>query len=256
MKHRINVMVYGFSVVFLVVFYRNHSAFDLLFWILFGVFFLILSAGVLFMQFNYFMSAHLRMKSKEVLLTFDDGPDPNTTTKILDILKKHDIKAVFFVIGNKAQAQPELIQHMVAEGHVIGNHTQKHPPLFALMSGKNVKKEIEDTNQTLEKIIGKGATLFRPPVGYTNPIIARVVKKLNVQTIGWSARSYDSFITKPQWLLKRLLKITQPGSIVLMHDNRTHTAAILDDYLNKAQQNGIIFAKQATLNAFIHEINA
>jgi peptidoglycan/xylan/chitin deacetylase (PgdA/CDA1 family) len=210
----------------------------------------------LFMQFNYFMTAHLRMNNKEVLLTFDDGPDPQTTPIILDILRKHEVKAIFFVIGNKALAQPELLKQMVADGHAIGNHTQKHPPLFALMSGKNVRREIEATNQTLEQIIGKGTRLFRPPVGYTNPIIARVVTKLNIQTIGWSARSYDSFITKPEWLLKRVLRITKPGNIVLMHDNRTHTAAILDDYLNKAQQNGIIFAKQATLNAFIHEINA
>jgi peptidoglycan/xylan/chitin deacetylase (PgdA/CDA1 family) len=196
------------------------------------------------------------MNNKEVLLTFDDGPDPQTTPIILDILRKHEVKAIFFVIGNKALAQPELLKQMVADGHAIGNHTQKHPPLFALMSGKNVRREIEATNQTLEQIIGKGTRLFRPPVGYTNPIIARVVTKLNIQTIGWRARSYDSFITKPEWLLKRVLRITKPGNIVLMHDNRTHTAAILDDYLNKAQQNGIIFAKQATLNAFIHEINA
>lgn len=256
MKHRINVLVYGFSVFILVVFFHEHPAFDLLFWTLFGVFFLILSAGVLFMQFNYFITAHLRLKTNEVLLTFDDGPDPDTTPQILEILHKHNIKAIFFVIGNKAQAHPDLIQQMEEAGHVIGNHTQKHPPLFALMSGKSVQQEITTSNQILQKIIGKGTTLFRPPVGYTNPIIARAVKKLNIQTIGWSARSYDSFITKHNWLLKRLLRITRPGSIVLMHDNRTHTAAILDSYINKAQENGIIFAKQATLNAFIYEINA
>lgn len=209
--------------------------------VLFGF---ILSVGVLFMKFNYFLKSRTKSSSEKVILSFDDGPDSTHTLAILETLKKHSISALFFVIGEKAEKHPEILKQILSEGHIIGNHTYSHPNLFSTLSGKKVEAEIEQCDTVIRTILAQETRFFRPPIGYTNPIIARALKKLNKQAIGWQLRSYDTVLTNPSALKDRLLKFIKPSQIVLLHDNLPQTAAMLEDFILAAKKNGIIFANK------------
>lgn len=203
------------------------------------------------MQFNYFLRSTTKLNSSFVLLTFDDGPDEQLTPKVLDILRKHDISALFFVIGSKAKNQVELTQRTIEEGHLIGNHTFSHHPLFSMQHQSKVEKEIRECDNIIQNLTGTKSTFFRAPIGYTNPIIARAVKKLQKHSMGWSLRSYDSVFKNPDRLKKRLLSKIKNGQIVLLHDNLPQTSEMLEDFIVEAKKNGIIFANQSTiLNEF------
>ncbi len=201
-----------------------------------------ISIGVLFMKFNYFMVNKTKSGTNKVVLSFDDGPDSTNTPIILSVLKKHSIGAIFFVIGEKAEKHPELLKEIQADGHVIGNHTYSHPNLFSAYSAEKVKNEIVKCDEVIESILNQKPTLFRPPIGYTNPIIARVLKKLDKQAVGWELRSYDTVLKNPSALKDRLLKFINPSQIVLLHDNLEQSAQMLDEFIDAAKKNGIIFA--------------
>jgi peptidoglycan-N-acetylglucosamine deacetylase len=253
-KHRLNIAVACSWILIIVLIFWDSPYLWL--WIAYPVsnFLLILSFGIVFLRFQYFYPTIFRNTGKETILTFDDGPDPVLTPRVLDILKKYDIKAIFFVIGRKAEDHPEILQRIISEGHTIGNHTQNHSLFFAALHSKRVAEEIDSFDRTISPMLEEKITIFRPPIGYTNPKIARALKKRNLKIIAWSVRSYDSFKTK-EGLLNRLVKHTRPSSIVLLHDNLANTIEILEDYIQQAKANGIIFAKQEHLKTFIHEIN-
>lgn len=252
-KHRLNIAV-ALSTLLIVLLIFWESPY-LWLWILYIIsnFLVFLVFGIVFLRFQYFYPSVFRNTGPEVILTFDDGPDPVITPRILDILQKHNIKAIFFVIGRKAQENPEILQRIISEGHTIGNHTQNHSLFFAALHSKKVAREIDAFTENIEPLVEEKITIFRPPIGYTNPKIARALRKRNFKIIAWSVRSYDSFKNKES-LMKRLLK-TKPGSIVLLHDNLAQTADILEAYILQAKANGIIFVNQEQLKKFIHEIH-
>jgi peptidoglycan/xylan/chitin deacetylase (PgdA/CDA1 family) len=248
MKHKINLGFLLLGVFVSVLFFNNSPVFFPLLLSIFALYFLILSAGVLFLRFNYFLNSRSQVKPPYVLLSFDDGPHPELTPKILETLKNHNVKAIFFVIGLKAEEHPNIVHQIVADGHLIGNHTYTHHPLFAMYSMEKVHIEICKNAELLKKLTGSELELFRPPIGYTNPKIARVVKKLGLKVIGWNVRSYDTILHNPRTLKNRVLKLTKPGSIVLLHDTLSQTEQMLDAYITDAKQNGIIFANDSHLN--------
>jgi peptidoglycan/xylan/chitin deacetylase (PgdA/CDA1 family) len=248
MKHKINLGFLLLGVFVTMLFFNNAPFFLPLLLFILVLYFLILSAGVLFLRFNYFLKSNSKVKPPYVLLSFDDGPHPVLTPKILETLKVHNVKAVFFVVGLKAEKYPEIIHQIVAEGHLVGNHTYTHHPLFAMYSMEKVHIEITKNAELLKNLTGSELQLFRPPIGYTNPKIARVVKKLGVKVIGWNVRSYDTIIQNPLKLKNRVLKLTKPGSIILFHDTLPQTEQMLDAYIIDAKQNGIIFANDSHLN--------
>jgi peptidoglycan/xylan/chitin deacetylase (PgdA/CDA1 family) len=252
MGHKLTGAIAFLSVLILCLFFRNSASFVPLLISILVVFSLILSCGILFLKLQYFYPAVYRNTAKEVILTFDDGPDPVYTDRVLDILKKYNIKALFFLIGDKAAAHPEIVQRLLSEGHRIGNHTQTHPIFFALYSRKKLALEIDRASATLEALSGEPVPLFRPPIGYMNPSIASVLKKRKLKIIGWNVRSYDSFKNKEQ-LLARLTRLIRNNSIVLLHDNLPHTSEVLEETILRAQANGIIFANEEQLKTFIHE---
>ncbi|MDR0801469.1 polysaccharide deacetylase family protein [Fluviicola sp.] len=254
MKHKLNIAIGCLSLLICFIFFRESPYFRTILISIAILFCVILSFGILFLRFEYFYPTVYKSTQDEVFLTFDDGPDPVHTPKILDILQKYEIKALFFVIGQKALENPELIQRIISEGHEIGNHTQNHPIFFAMYSRKKVAEEIDTAENTLKILTQRNLSLFRPPIGYMNPGIASILRKRNLKIVGWNVRSYDSFKNEEQ-LLKRLIRLTKKGNIVLMHDNLEHTSAVLETYIQHAQSNGIIFAKQEQLKKIIHEIH-
>lgn len=231
----------------------EHEHFYLILFLLGLVFFLILSAGVLFMKFNYFMKNKNRLNSSKVLLTFDDGPHETNTRKILSILKSHDIKAIFFVIGDRITQNSDLACEIAEEGHIIGNHSQSHNPMMSLFSKKRLNTEILQAQDSISEVISVKPSIFRPPIGYTNPNYASVLNKLSMKCIGWSLRSYDSIYKTSDKLISRLVGKTKPGDIVLLHDNLDVTSDSLNEYIVRAKSNGIIFASSEDIKNILDD---
>ena len=113
---------------------------------------------------------------REVALTFDDGPDAQVTPMILDVLKEHNIKATFFIIGSKAEMNPELLKRIDKEGHIIGGHSYSHHFFFDFFSSSKMIREMKKTENMIHSIIGKKICLFRPPYGVTNPPLAKSIQ--------------------------------------------------------------------------------
>lgn len=250
-RHHLNILGFIINCGWIAFFFQHQP----MMWILLGMaallFLVVLSIGVVTPRFNYFVRQTTRLKSDRVLLTFDDGPDPKYTPQILSILQKHQVKALFFVIGKKAEEHPTIVQQIIAENHLIGNHTQNHPLFFAGLGQEKVEKEIALCDNTLIAQDIHPGTYFRPPVGYTNPRIARAIKKFKKQSIGWSLRSYDTVAKDEQKLLQRLTSKVKSGDIVLLHDNLAITTATLDDFITTAKKNGIKFANAQDIKSIL-----
>ena len=150
---------------------------------------------------------------KAVALTFDDGPNPNTTPAALELLKKYNAKATFFIVGRSVAGNEDIIKQVVAEGHQIGNHSWSHP-LLTKISLEEAKSQINDTTEALKKASGQDVHIMRPPYGGINSTIQAAVDQSfilwNIDTLDWKNRNTASIM--------REIRKTQPGSIILMHD--------------------------------------
>jgi len=172
-----------------------------------------------------------------IALTFDDGPIP-ATLGILEILKKHEVPAAFFCIGRRVVEHPEILQQVVAQGHVVGNHSFSHHALLDFFPKQKLLAELEDTSQAIEQVIGRRPHLFRPPYGVTTPNLAYAIKQLGMACIGWNVRSLDTVVRDEQQLLAKMLTALKPGAVFLFHDSSTATAHMLDAFLQEAKSRG------------------
>ncbi len=180
-----------------------------------------------------------RTVRKVVALTFDDGPHPERTPKILDLLKKHDVRAAFFVTGKNAEKHPELIKRMVSEGHLVGNHTYSHSSRFPWMKEEKMREEIHWCDVAITRITGMHPTLFRPPFGVSNPTLARAVVPWHYTVAGWSVRSLDTVSRWPRAkVFERVRRRLRPGSVVLLHDDREGGDILLEMILDHLERNG------------------
>lgn len=164
------------------------------------------------------MRCRARGVGRRVALTFDDGPDPQRTPAVLDLLARQGVRATFFVVGARAEAHPELVRRMAAEGHVVGNHSYTHSWRFPLRSLGRTVEELRRTGEVLLRITGRRPRLFRPPFGVTNPTIARAVRRLGLDPVGWSIRSLDTMGQSPERVAARILRRLHPGAVILLHD--------------------------------------
>lgn len=173
-----------------------------------------------------------------VCLTFDDGPDEVITPKVLDVLKKNNIKATFFVIGNKVKKNPELLVRILQEGHIIGNHGWAHNCDFPLQSADEIMNELDECEELVYSLTGMRMSLFRPPFGVTNPMIAEAVKEKEYTCVGWSIRSLDTNEERPRKeILNRILKQLHNGAIILLHDSCDKADELLELLISDLQQN-------------------
>jgi peptidoglycan/xylan/chitin deacetylase (PgdA/CDA1 family) len=177
--------------------------------------------GVFFLRLQMFTDALLRgpKGARGVVLTFDDGPDPETTPRVLDVLDAEGARATFFVIAKKAEKHPELVREIKRRGHGIGLHSYAHDRLFALRSQKRVAHDLARGMAVLEAITGERPELFRPPIGHTNPAIARVIDALDLTVVGWSLSARDGIAgAEPASVVARVRRHVKDGTIVLLHD--------------------------------------
>ncbi len=157
------------------------------------------------------------IKEKMIALTFDDGPSPSFTGRILDILQKYNSKATFFLIGEQAEKLPDLVKRQVKEGHEIGNHMYRHREVCRMPMAE-IKKDLEYSHRVIQSISGKQIKLYRPTSGYYNENIVGVAWSLEYRVILWSIDSKDWSGMKPCLIAKKILKTAKPGSIILFHD--------------------------------------
>lgn len=164
-----------------------------------------------------------------VALTFDDGPDPSTTRPLLELLKKHEARAAFFVVGEKAVKYSGLMDTILEHGHDIGNHSFSHDPFLMLRSTKTLYREIESA-QTVLRHFGICPLAFRPPVGITNPRLHSVLTQQGLFCVTFSCRANDFGNRFVQGLSEKILAKVKPDDIILLHDVRPKGAMDTESY--------------------------
>jgi len=162
-----------------------------------------------------------------VALTFDDGPDPVDTPRLLDLLREKGVKATFFVVGQRADRHPEIVRRAWNEGHLIANHTWSHRPLFCFLSPRRLRFEIERGSQSIERICGVRTRYFRSPVGLPSSSAALCLQRTGVEFISWRIRSCDTMIKNSGLLARHILSKVASRDIILMHDRRPKGAHVM-----------------------------
>lgn len=216
----------------------------------------IIFALLLVILFIAFSSAYIRSgvfvktfsriptNEKILALTFDDGPHPEITPLILDILKKYNIQAVFFCIGDNIEKNKKLTNRIVNEGHLIGNHTNRHNYNFPFFSSRRMKMEIDASwDRIVSTDFPNPPRLFRPPFGITNPSLRRALKNSGYTVVGWNIRSLDTVIKDPVVVVRRVTQKIKPGSIILLHDSTFYEPEILERVIIFAQKKGYTFVR-------------
>ena len=185
----------------------------------------------------------IQTEEKVVALTFDDGPHPKYTTEILDLLEQYDAKGTFFVVGQLAEKNPEIIMRMYEEGHELANHTYTHPSTKAV---PKLRKEIEQTNDVIFSITGFYPNLFRPVEGYYTDELVQTVVKDGFTLVMWSWHQDTEDWKDPgvNIIVSRVLKGIKEGNVVLLHDgggNRTQTVKAIEKILPELKKQGYRF---------------
>lgn len=213
---------------------------------------------------------------KVVYLTFDDGPHPPETVRVLDVLRERGARATFFLIGSKVSGNEAVLRRMLEDGHALGLHTYSHSGTFPLLSFDKMLADVNEGKRAVESVAGKKISLFRPPFGVTNPTIAKVVRTLGLQTVGWDVRSFDTMFCKSSehpckssehpckqsgysckqsehscnssghdWyvsVVERIMKQVRPGSVILLHDRLDGASDLLALLLDSLDASGYDFA--------------
>lgn len=185
----------------------------------------------------------------QIWITVDDGPDPLTTPKLLDLLDAAQAKAGFFLIGDKAAQYPELVREIVRRGHLVGNHSQTHPAgLFWSLRPTKMWAEVAGCQQTLTDILGVPPVWFRPPVGHHNVFLFPPLKVLGLTMIMWNCRGFDGVVKDAAFILKLIAKGLKPGAIVLLHDGTSTCVEVMQGTLHLLSERGL----QAALPESLH----
>lgn len=182
---------------------------------------------------------------KVIYLTFDCGYENGNTEPILDALKKHNVKATFFVVGHFLESAPDMVKRMAAEGHTVGNHTYHHPDMSAISSKEKFRKEMDDVAALYEETTGqKMAMYYRPPQGKYSIENLKMAKELGYRTFFWSLAyvdwNQDSQPTHEE-AFQKLTGRVHPGAIVLLHNTSKTNGEILDELLTRWEEMGYTF---------------
>jgi len=209
------------------------------------VYSLILFYGSYYVGSNFFMKVlcHANTSTKQIAISFDDGPVKTHTPEILQVLKQHNVAAVFFCIGKNIGGNEELLQQIKDEGHIIGNHSFSHHFWFDLFSAKKMTADIQMMSEVVKDITGRRPRLFRPPYGVTTPNMKYAMDRNGFTAIGWNIRSLDTVIKDEEKLLQKITDQLQPGAIVLLHDTSKITLQVLPRFIETARSKGYEFVR-------------
>ncbi len=159
-----------------------------------------------------------RDRTRIVALSFDDGPDPDVTPRIIDILERQGATASFFCVGERAEAWPEIVRDIARHGHSVENHTQRHPYAFACFGMRALRREIETAQSTLSRIAGRSPRFFRAPAGLRSPLLDPVLSRAGLRLTSWSHRGHDCVRRDPEIVLRQITSRLRDGDILLLHD--------------------------------------
>jgi peptidoglycan/xylan/chitin deacetylase (PgdA/CDA1 family) len=236
-----------FFLLGLIAFFWFRYTEDLSYWYLviwIHVFILIQFLGAYFIGMNFHVDSlnSLDTREKKVLLSFDDGPQQSNTARVLEVLKKHEVKAIFFVIGKNIAGHEAIMKQLISEGHQIGNHSFSHDAKIDLWSAKKISEDLAACQKLIQQY-QPGNTWFRPPYGVTNPNMAKAIKRNGLQSIGWNIRSYDTSIKDIEKIKQRVLSRLKPGAIILLHDRLDYLPELLEQLIPAIKERGYEFAQ-------------
>lgn len=186
-----------------------------------------------------------------VALTFDDGPDPESTLEIARILAEQDIRAAFFVVGERVEKHPDVLAKLHADGHLVCNHTQTHAMTFHFSLWDTARRELRACNDAIKSAIGLEPALFRSPQGFKNPALGDVIGELDMKAIGWQVRGLDSMRGDADAITERIVKGAEPGGVIMLHDgsgyggrvDRSGTIAALPRIIEGLRARGLSFSR-------------
>lgn len=194
--------------------------------------------------------------SQNAVLTFDDGPAPPFTDQVLDILAEHKISATFFLCGKNVERHPEIARRILREGHTIGNHTYSHPLLFP-RSRKFIAREIDRTQEAIERVTGVRPTLFRPPYGGRWFGLMPILRKRGLKLVMWSVAGFD-WKYKTQAIIRITTRKLHSGAVILLHDgheqppaggiDQSSTVQALPAIIEAASKAGLTFVPIKDIN--------
>lgn len=183
----------------------------------------------------------------KIALSFDDGPHPEITPQVLKLLKKHEIKAGFFLVGSKLEQNKDLLKAILENGHMVGNHSYSHKNSFGFFNRRKVLKDLQNTEALVFHTSGKRTRLFRPPFGVSNPNIAWAARMLEYVVVGWSIRSLDTMGKDRDKTINRVNRRLKAGSLVLFHDTHADIIPILEAVIKHAREKGYEFVSPDVL---------
>ena len=197
-------------------------------------------------QLQQYDAAYLGNTDEKVIyLTFDSGYENGSTAKILDVLKKHNAPAAFFLVGNYIEKNADLVRRMVKEGHIVGNHTMHHPDMSALDTKEAFSKELTDLEELYRSITGEEmAKYYRPPTGVYSKDNLRYAKELGYKTVFWSLAYVDWNNNKQpsaDTAFSKLIPRIHNGAVVLLHSTSQTNAEIMDELLTRWEEMGYRF---------------
>jgi peptidoglycan/xylan/chitin deacetylase (PgdA/CDA1 family) len=186
--------------------------------------------------------------SKQIALTFDDGPNDPHTCNLLDVLSRHNVKATFFLIGRYVRQRPDIVAEIAKRGHVIGNHTFTHP-LLTFRSPADIRTEIAQCREAIHDAVGEHSDLFRPPWGARRPAVFRIARQLGLQPVMWNITGYDWKASSPEFIERKVSPKIHGGDVILLHDgghaafgtDRSATVVAVDRLLTRYLAEGYEF---------------
>lgn len=186
--------------------------------------------------------------TKQIALTYDDGPNDPHTHRLLEVLAQHNVKATFFMVGRYVQQRPEIAREVARAGHAIGNHTFTHP-LLTFKSDAEIRRELSGCRAALSDAIGQHTNLFRPPFGGRRPGVLRIARELGLVPVMWNVTGYDWGASPAAVLEGRVAAQVRGGDVILLHDgghrqigaDRSQTVAATDHLITRYKSEGYEF---------------
>jgi peptidoglycan/xylan/chitin deacetylase (PgdA/CDA1 family) len=195
-----------------------------------------------------------RPGTKQLALTYDDGPNDPHTLRLLEVLAKHQVRATFFLVGRYVKQRPDIVCAIAQAGHAIGNHTFTHP-LLTFKTQAEIRQELSDCNAALRDAIGQHSHLFRPPFGGRRPAVLRIAGELGLEPVMWNVTGYDWNAPPAEVIEKKVSNQIRGGNVILLHDgghkqmgaDRAQTVLATDRLIARHKAEGYEFVTVPTM---------
>jgi len=186
--------------------------------------------------------------TKQLALTYDDGPNDPHTLRLLEVLAKHQVHATFFLIGRYISQRPGIARDLVKAGHIVGNHTTTHP-LLTLLSEAHIRRELSGCRVALQETVGEHSSLFRPPYGGRRPAVLRIARELGFEPVMWNVTGYDWTAPPAAEIERKVTSQIRGGDVILLHDgghrqigvDRSQTVLATDHLITRYKSEGYEF---------------